>query len=1035
MRRAIAKSFATTILICCSLAAHAADELAVYVFKDGNAATGLKVRLDGSEEKTVADDGSVLFDLTVGGHIIVVLDNGKTVFSQRFDTAQGQYADISVSLRFGEEPQATLETYLQTETPSERALAPRGSLLGRVTSNGLAIADALVTVNGASTRTDSFGNYRVELPRGIYTVTIEDPVLGVQKIEGVRVVTNIERGASFAIRAPAADDTKLSIEAPQIEEIFAIAKYKPEALGESERYSAGVIDTLGIGELSRFGGTDIARSVIRVPSVTVKDGRFVFIRGLGGRYITTTLNGATLPSTDPSKRTIPLDLFPSNFVSQLDVKKNFIASMPGESTGGNLVINTRTYPAEAEGRITVSTGFTQGLTGEDVFSDPTKGEFDWAGVDDGSRSKAATYRAISDALQYSDYYPEIAVQGLGAAGGNLLSRDLDVATTTAAPKGVIGASYGNVFDLDWQDAEFGFFTAGNYRNDWKQRVDGIERTYRGSAADGSLEVDDDFVFEEYSNQIDASGLLNVGLTFNNSSFGANTLASRSTQSRVKYNDGFDGDALVPSIRYTIDWVERQFISQQFTGNHITGENENLIADWQVTVSRAERDAPDRRQIRFDQEGNGGTYNLQVPDVIRRYDELVDDNLDATIDLEYLFDTDGDFESTLSVGVQAIARERDADSETYGFTGGQAVEGIDEAPNLKVSDVLNPTTITGDPATGFTFQDKTLASDSYEADLEYNSAYISYDTIISAKYQIIAGARYESYKQTTDTFSLQGADIGEASDPVRSEIDEADVLPSLGFNWFLTDNQTLRLAASQTVSRPDFKESSNATFYDPDFDIRVRGNPDLKVSDATNVDLRYQFFWDDVDNFSVGLFYKDFDDPIERVVQPASGTAGNTRTFENADAATLYGIELEARKEWAFGTSMAQSFFISGNLSWIESEVDLPDGDTRALQGQPEYIANLILGFDDIERNQELTVLLNQVGDTIVDVGVSQQPDIILEPRLDLTVNYRWYFADNWQFIFKGENLLDEEVDFTQGGNTFQQFKTGRQYTFGLNWNF
>jgi outer membrane receptor protein involved in Fe transport len=202
-----------------------------------------------------------------------------------------------------------------------------------------------------------------------------------------------------------------------------------------------------------------------------------------------------------------------------------------------------------------------------------------------------------------------------------------------------------------------------------------------------------------------------------------------------------------------------------------------------------------------------------------------------------------------------------------------------------------------------------------------------------------------------------------------------------------------------------------------------------------VDVRYQFFWDDVDNFSVGVFYKDFDDPIERVVQPASGTAGNTRTFENADSATLYGIELEARKEWAFGTSMAQSFFVSGNLSWIDSEVDLPNGETRALQGQPEYIANLILGFDDIERNQELTLLLNQVGDTIVDVGVSQQPDIILEPRLDLTMNYRWYFADNWQFLFKGENLLDSEVEFTQGGNVFQQYKTGRQYTFGLNWNF
>jgi TonB-dependent receptor len=398
----------------------------------------------------------------------------------------------------------------------------------------------------------------------------------------------------------------------------------------------------------------------------------------------------------------------------------------------------------------------------------------------------------------------------------------------------------------------------------------------------------------------------------------------------------------------------------------------------------------------------------------------------------LFNPGDDTEATLSFGGQYITRERDSDSDTYGFTGGQALD--DNAPNLRFDDVVNVNTITGNPSTGFIFQDKTLASDSYEADLDYGAAFVSYDTVIAAKYQIIAGGRYEDFNQTTDTFSLQGGDI-QSGEPVQSELKESDFLPSLGFNWFFTDNQTLRLAASQTVSRPDFKETSNATFYDPDFDIRVRGNPNLKVSKATNYDLRYQFFWDDVDNWNVGLFYKDLDDPIERVVQPASGTAGNTRTFENADSAILYGVELEGRKEWAFGRSQAQVFFVNGNFSWIESEVDLPNGETRALQGQPEYIVNLIFGFDDIERNQEVTLLFDQVGDTIVDVGVSQQPDIILEPNLGVTLNYRWYFADDWQFFFKGENLLDEEVEFTQGGNTFLEFTTGRQYSVGLNWNF
>ncbi len=248
---------------------------------------------------------------------------------------------------------------------------------------------------------------------------------------------------------------------------------------------------------------------------------------------------------------------------------------------------------------------------------------------------------------------------------------------------------------------------------------------------------------------------------------------------------------------------------------------------------------------------------------------------------------------------------------------------------------------------------------------------------------------------------------------------------------------MRFGLSKTVSRPDFKETSNALFYDPDFDITVRGNPDLEVSDAINADARYQFYWNDVDNLSVGLFYKDLDKPIERVLNIASGTVGNSRTFQNADSAEIYGLEFEGRKEWSIGSSLTKSFFLAGNASLIESEVQLTGQsvDSRPLQGQPDYVLNLILGYDDIDNGQELTVLLNQNGDTVSDVGIDGQADIILEPRLDLIINYRWYFTDSWQFVFKGENLLDKPVEFTQANNVYQSWKTGREFTFGLNWNF
>jgi len=1042
MKRAPGSTFVGLFIGIVAMNAFASDELAVYVFENGNAAAGLSARLDGGPAKTIADDGSVFFDLGAGAHGIAVLRQDEVLYNFRFDSAQGQYADVMIDIAARDESRATIETYFSNEAPALRALAVPGAIFGRITSDGLPVAGAAITAagtNGATT-TDAGGNYRLELPRGIYALEIRDAELGQREIPNVRVVANVERGASFSISPSAPGGATAA--APKIEEMVVISRAKPIDYGESERYSVTVVDTLDAGELARFGGSDIAQSIIRIPSVTVKDGRFVFIRGLGGRYITTQLNGATLPSTDPSKRTVPLDLFPTNFVSQLDVKKTFIASMPGESTGGNLVINTRTFPTGSEGMISARTGFTPGLTGDSVLSDPTRGGFDVVGFDDGARSKASTFRAISDALDLSDQYPEVVARELGRVGALLLTDDLDLVETDATPKMVLGANYGNAFDLG-DGKEFGFFVAGNYRNEWVQQVDGVQREYsgrNGNAGDtgsngfaDAIEIEDDFTFEQYANDIEASALLNLGLNVGNNSFGANTLFSRVTQSRVKQVEGFDGDALEQSTRYTIDWVERQFLSQQFTGNHILGRNERLVADWQVNVSRAERLAPDRREVRFDLTGSDGIYDLEVPDMLRRYDDLVDDNLDVSVDFDYLLSGPGDNEATLSVGAQVIARERDSDSESYGFTGGQLLD--DNAPNLLVSDVINQGTITGDSSTGYTFQDKTLSSDSYEADLSLDALYLSYDWLIRGRYQVVAGARYEDYRQTTDTFSLQGASLQGTSSPVRSELDESVVLPTLALNWFVTDTQTLRLSGSKTVSRPDFKETSNAIFYDPDFDIRVRGNPNLKVSEAYNADLRYQFYWNDQDSVSAALFYKDIDQPIERVVQPASGTAGNTRTFQNADEARLFGIELEGRKEFPFGRSLTKSFFVAGNASWIESKVKLANGSDRALQGQPDYIVNLIVGYDDIEHNQELTLLLNQTGDTIVDVGVSQQPDIILEPRLDLILSYRWYFANAWQFIFKGENLLDDPVEFTQGGNIYRQYKTGRQMTIGLNWTF
>jgi len=1028
-KRFVTELTAALLLVLAAGTALADNELALYVFRDNIPAEGLTVTLDGGSEKSVAADGSVFFSLSPGAHSIQIKDNGTTLHTFRFDSAASQYVDISVLLLGLERPRVRIEPHFKNETAAVRSAAATGTILGRLTSDGqpLAGADVVVARTGTSTITDSDGNYLLTLPRGIYELEVSHPTIGTETLN-IRVVANVERGASFSIApvaaaaaaAAAGRGANLDIPAPVVEEIFVVARYNPVALGESERYTEGVTDSLGIGELTRFGDTNLSSAVLRIPAVTVLDDRFIFIRGLGGRYISTTLNGATMPSTNPNRRTVPLDLFPTNMVRQLDVKKTFIASMPGESTGGNLVINTRTFPAEGGGQLTFDVGATSGLTGDSVWADPIRTNTDWLGYDDGTREDNSPLRAISDVLDQDEFLPPNVENELRRVGGLLMKDDWDPIKRTANPLVKLGASYGNVWDTAG-GSEWGFFLAGNYKNEWTKRV-GERNTYQGE----DVTPTNLFDFEEYTNKVDLNGLLSLGLTTGNSAYTSNTLYSHVGEGRALYQVGFVEDSGFDSIQSTVDWVERGFFSQQFTGNHIFGANEDWITDWQFTVSRATRLAPQRRDVRYDLQGNDGVYNLLVPDLAKRYDDLVDDNFDGSVDFDYNFDIGDNVVNVFSFGAQYIRRERDADSETYGYNGGNPAP---SAPNLRVDDAVNETTITGNPSTGYAFDDITINSDSYDAKLKLGALYGSWDAMIADVYQVIGGVRYENYDQQTNTFETSGEE-----GPVTSRIKEKSLLPSLSFNWFFGEQQQVRFGASKTVSRPDFKETSNATFYDPEFDAIVRGNPRLTTSEAYNVDARYEYYWDDRDSLSFAAFYKALKDPIERVAADGSGTVENIRTFINADDGKVYGIEMDGRKEFGLNESLSRTFFVYGNVSLIDSKVNY-QGRSRPLQGQPEYTANLALGYDDVEWNQEATLLLNQNGNTIVDVGINGAPDVIKEPRLELGFRYTWYFADNWQLRVKLDNLLDDETEFTQGGKPFLVYKTGREYQLGVTWDF
>ena len=1044
MKLSVLKRLAAVSLYLFVAQVFADDELVVYTFKSGVEPKKLSVKLDGGEPKTLRRDGSVYFDLSGGTHSMQVLEDGEPVHAFRFDSADGQYTDISIVLGVGR-PKVSIENYYRTEGIKDRLEASEGGVEGKVSSLGVPVRGAIITVQGSdvTATTDGSGEYELELPRGFYNLEITHPDFGTREINNFRIVSNVERVRNFTV----------SQDLGNIEELVVLGTYRPGGFELDERDTTNVVDTLGIEQLARFGDSDVAGSVIRVPSVTVQDGQFVFIRGLGGRYITTTLNGATMPSTDPAKRTVPLDLFPSNIVSQLDVKKTFISPMPGESTGGNLVINTRTFPDDRAGKISISVAGNSGFTGDTVFADPSEGDFDFLGWDDGTREEPISVSAIADVLSLGSITDSSSGQTfvlddrieneLRRLGGLLIQDDFDLGTATATPNVSIGANFGDLFYIG--ESDLGVFAALNYKNGWSQRDDGVSNTFSASGDPRNR-----FAFKEYANDIDVSGLLSVGRNVGNNTFEADTILSRSTQSKVRRTVGEEGDEFQAQIRHTTEWVERMFISQQFTGTHFLNEEGSLLLDWQITASQATRLAPDRREVIFNADGAitdaialRDTFDLdainqsleldgfflEANELLRRYDELTDNNLDISAEVTYELFADSNSEANLEFGFQIIKRERDSDSSSYGFNIQQGLVEFIQAPNVLVTDVINQDSITGENNTGFEFVDRTQASDSYEAEMDLNSVYLSYDHLFNTNYQVIVGVRYEDYEQITDTFELITG-LPADNDP----IDEGVFLPSIGFNWFYREDQQLRLAAYKTVSRPDFKETSNAVFFDTEFDRRERGNPELDVSEVVNFDLRWEWYFSDSESLSVAAFYKDFEDPIEHVAQPGSGSAGGTRTFRNSESAELYGVEVEGRFEFALNSDLTKSIFVSINGSYIESEVDDRDGK-RALQGQPDYTANLIVGYDDIENNHEFTILINQNGESIKDVGDFDLPDLIEESRLDVKINYKYLVNDNFVVKASVENLFDDEFEFTEGGRVFQSYTKGVEFQLGIDWSF
>ncbi|MBC3764829.1 TonB-dependent receptor domain-containing protein [Neptunicella marina] len=820
-----------------------------------------------------------------------------------------------------------------------------------------------------------------------------------------------------------------------IEEVVATGtrlKGTAAAVLQERKNQAFVADILGAEQISRTGDSDAASALRRVTGLTLVDGKFIYVRGLGERYSSTQLNSSAVPSPDPTRTVIPLDLFPSDIIESLSVQKSYSPSMPAAFGGGNVDIRLKTMPSEFVFNMTAKLGGNS-----ENFDDAYMyhgGDDDWWGEDDGTRAAPASIQALWDSKKFLDDVTPTEARDLLKD----LNRDYDPYLDSVDPNYGGNFSLGNRYQFN-DDISYGYLVTGGYDNSWSVADEYIgEQPQRNGDEIRMVRYFDDVSTTEHS--VKWSGMLNFGIDYkSNHRIDFSTIALNDTRDQFSEKIGNSNNIQLEDgqrIReYEVLYEERQMFTNQIKGRHTFPSLNFLGFDWRYSLGRSSRNAPGNIKTRFilnDVNGDG------------KFDRETESNLtNATTAARYQFQTLHDrvenygwnlnypisfdkWEIEVKTGADFISKVRTAenrrfDINTRGFADSSVLDGYQLGDILSDS-ALDNASLTSTPL----LSDTTIAGDDYAAAQKVDAYYFEADLFYNNKWRFSGGLRYEDFRQAVVPFDPKSNQIDLPDEADRSQLafQEDDVYGSLAVTYTINEEMQLRASYGNTVVRPDLREVSSSTYIDPLTDFPIGGTPGLRTTDVKNYDLRWEWYMDQGDNLSVGLFYKDMVDPIESVQSPAQDGPPLVR-IANAESGEVYGVEAEFLKGLGFlGGEFWNSFYVSGNLTLSDSEIVLDSQHiveqtgvsaaitnlTRRMTGHSKYVANMQVGFDAPNGNHSASLVYNVFGDRILIPGIDGFDDSYETPFHSLDFVYTYYPDFNTTVKLKVQNLLDQKKE-------------------------
>ncbi len=901
--------------------------------------------------------------------------------------------------------------HLEAQTPGV------GRIIGRIlnASTGEPIAGAQVTVLGTSIATVTVWTGQFELagiPTGGWSISVR--AIGYTP----KVVSDIVVPPDAAIPL----DVSLGAAIVQLEGVTVTAAQERGSVSaalDQQRTSSQIVNAVTSEQMARSPDGDAGEAVKRVSGVTVQDGKYVFVRGLGERYTTTSLNSARIPSPEPDRKVVPFDLFPSNLLESITTAKTFTPDQPGDFSGAAVNLKTRDFPLRRHASISISAGGNTAATGRDLAIAPTVGG-EWLGQPGRERGIPSSAQVIERPSDLAAMSPAQVNAVIGS-----FRNAWSVRHRTGREAGSLGLSIGGRADA--ARVPLGYLAAFTYSASQDVRRDERRALAVSGGGPGLTRAQNAYFGGTTTDNVLWGGLLNLSTRFgdritlstqNTFSLSADNQAIHLAGSNEEFASDFD----ITRLAFT----QRQVRSNQLSGQLQLGTRHHV--DWAATSSGVRRHEPDRSDLVYLAQIDSASATSQPiswwggpRSAVRAFSDLRESGTELAANYRLSFGPAARSHA-VKFGADYRSVRRNSDSRAFDVINND----LSDAERSQPAETI----FNGAYASAgrlLLFIDANGGR--YTATDRLAAGYGQIELALGERLRLIGGARVEDARLSVQSVTAQG-------DSASPRLHNTDLLPALALTVRLSASQNLRLSASQTLSRPEYRELSPVPYADILGGLTVFGNPGLQRALIRNFDARWEWYPGPAEVLSIAVFAKQFAHPIEKVI--VAQTGASALSFVNAAGANNVGVELEVRRNLSTLSPSLLPLSVFTNVTLMRSRIR-PGNDSiasntnarRPMMGQAGYVVNAGLTYATVNGRLSATALYNVVGRRIVEVGQQPLPDASELPRHVLDVTVQSQLGARVAVKLDAKNLLDAPYRVVQGSVTRLRYHAGRVFSLGV----